>query len=350
MTVYLSIFAFLVVLGLALKSRQTELRIAFVFCIFLALFAGTRTWVGCDYIGYLLRFLNFNRDATFADVLSFREPAFELLNFATIHAGFTYNTLILAASTIYVACLYVFSRLAKSPIAFLALSLPVLVYQLGMSGMRQALALGFIMLAIVAFQQRKRLYVALLIALGSLFHTSAAIFLPLAVIAGRKVSMRNLVISLVVMGPITVWLLGDRVATYNDRYVEQVYGENSSGGAWIRYVLTAIPFMAFLWKRRLIKLREPELYGLYLLFAMIVMAMAPIGLVSTVALHRLTFYAMPVGILVMLSVSASVFSARSGLITRVLPYVYYLVYLVGWFTLSRHADSCYIPYRSWLLM
>src|SRR5690606_28407321 len=126
----------------------------------------------------------------------------------------------------------------------MVLSFPVLVVQLAMSGLRQALATALLMVAYAAFVKGRRLSVAVWILLASQFHTSSIIFLPMVLLVGKRVSAVKLMTAMVLLSPVVAWFLGMRLEVYSDRYVEQIYGESSSSGAWFRYVLVLIPFIA----------------------------------------------------------------------------------------------------------
>jgi hypothetical protein len=74
-----------------------------------------------------------------------------------------------------------------------------------------------------------------------------------------------------------------------------------------------------------------------------------VGLVSSVALHRLVFYVMPVSILALLCVADSIFQRHNRPVAIAIPFLAYGGYILMWFTLSKHSAACYVPYQSWLL-
>jgi len=252
-------------------------------------------------------------------------------------------------SCIYVGCLMRFASLVRAPFAFLVLAFPVLVIQLGMSGMRQAMALGFLMLALVSFTNRERALTAIWVLVAAQFHASAVIFLPIALLVGRHLSTQRILIALGLLGPVVVYLLQDRLGVYSDRYIEQIYGENSSAGAWFRYALVVLPFFLLArWYRR-VEVRFTETIELMRLFMLIAFVLAPIGLLSSVVLHRLVFYVMPVSIITLIAVAETLAVVWRAKVIRLAPFVVYGSYILVWFTLSGHAAKCYVPYQSWLM-
>ncbi len=198
------------------------------------------------------------------------------------------------------------------PLAALACFFPVLVIQLAMSGVRQASAVGMLMVAVAFFLQGMRVATALSIIAGSFFHTSVIIFLPMAYLAGKKFNVSRTFVGTLLLGPVVYYFLESRMDVYVDRYVEEIYGEMSAFGAVFRYALLAISAGLFFVYREKVEKRFPDYFPLFMLFAMITLAILPLGLVNTVILHRVIYFVMPVSILMMcLHVDRRVAEARA---------------------------------------
>lgn len=319
---------------------------------FLILFilAGGRYEVGCDYLAYQARF-QFLYPSSFGWIAAFEhgEGGFHGINLLARDLGWGFNGVIVLSSFVSLFGLWRFSQLSSNPLALLVTAFPILIVQLGMSGMRQAAALGVLMLAYVAFTERKRLVTALWIVGAFLFHTSAIVLLPIALLARTAIFARYVFLAVLVVGPIAAALLGGRLEVYTDRYVDQIYGENSSNGAWIRYAAAAIPFLLVAWKRKRVEQAFPRLFPIIWLFGFSMVALFIVGFISSVALHRLTFYVMPVSLLALHCASECLFKQDARALARALPLAMYGTYFLAWFMTSRHAASCYIPYQSWLL-
>lgn len=349
MTSYFAIFGFSSLAALITRSRKVSFYLLITFAVLLVFFAGTRYEVGCDWTGYLLRFQRFYRQETWASLMAEAEAGFHFLNFAVINAGLDYEIMILLASVVYVFCLARFSALSERPLDVLVLMFPILVLQLGMSGLRQALALGFLLLAFRALVERRRLTIFAWVLIASTFHTSALIFLPLALMARSEISIPRILLSFAILGPVALFLMGERLELYEARYIAQEFGESSSAGAWYRYAIALVPFLGFEWKRALVERRFPKLFPLLRLFSLVALSLPVVGLISSVALHRLGFYVLPVSILAMVCVAEVAFAQGSRRFARALPFLAYGLYLVVWFVSSRHASLCYVPYDSWLM-
>jgi hypothetical protein len=349
MWVYVLIFAVFAGFGLLVRSPKQQNIVLGLAAVFLVVFMGTRFETGCDYPAYLLRFTYMYNGDDFRDYIRFEEPGFHLLNYAIKSAGLDYMWMNVAASFIIVVCLVRFVRLSSAPMLLLALLFPIIIVQLGMSGLRQAIAVGFLLQGVISLIEKKRLVTAMWILLGAQFHESAYIFLPLAFMAGRKISVPKMVISLMVLGPIAAILVGSRLDTYTDRYVDQIYGESESGGATYRYLMVLLPVLLFGWYRGRISRFYPKLFEPMKVFALMIVGLAGIGFVSSVALHRLTYYLMPMGMLILWVVSTSVsYPDRTSRRLIWIPPFFLGAYLLVWFSTSRHADVCFTPYQSFL--
>lgn len=346
---YLSIFSLLALFGSIFNDRQARLSLA-VIAPFLLVFMGTRYYVGCDFTGYLNRFENVPEFlGSWSDVFA-QEGGFSFIMGALQEANVDYMWLNVTCTLIFLACLMKFCWSFQRPMLLLALLFPVMVLQLGMSGLRQALAAGFLMLAYVQFVRGRTWWTAALIVVGGMFHVSVVIFLPIAFLAGKRITSTKIFLAIVLVTPLAGLLLQSRVEVYADRYIYDVYGETSSGGALVRYALVVIPALLFVRYRARFLALHPKMYGLFVLFSLIIFAMAPLAAVSTVALHRLNYYVMPVSILMLTHLTMLQTYGRWSAVVRHLPVVLYGGYMVSWFLTSRHASICYIPYNSYLFL
>lgn len=348
---YVAIYSFLVLLGAYVRQENARVWIVIIF-IFLLWFMGYRYYVGCDFTGYLYRFEISPLYTSWYEMVSSPEPGFTLLITSVRALDLDYVWLNITASFII---LFGFSRFLRAfdfPIMILAILFPIIIIQLSMSGIRQAIAVSMLMASSAAFMRGKKIPTALWILVGSTFHISVIIFLPIALLAGRKISSLRLAASVFLLAPAALALAGDRFDTYQDRYIDQIYGEVSSGGALIRYGMVLLPSLLFLKYRNKLKLFFPNQYEILKLFTLISFAMAPLAVISSLVLHRMNYYVMPFSIvmLVYFSVILGRTSRDQRMAIRLLPAVFYGGYMIFWLMLSRHADWCYLPYRNYLLL
>lgn len=345
MIVYLTVFTSMALLGLSVPDRR-NLSTMLGVCLFLLWFMGTRYIVGCDYKAYYLRYLDTLPGIHLQEIFAYQEPGFQLLSAILKTIGAHYMWLNIAASALMLAAYFMFARAHKSPVMIMALLFPVLIVQLGMSGIRQGIATAALTLATVSFVKGNRLMTALIIMSGAQFHSSAYIFLPIAFLAGRKISAGRIIAGVVLVSPLAVYLLSDRLDVYADRYVDHAYGEITSKGALIRYALIMLPQLFFLKYYKELRAAHPEAYGLLKLFVIICFALLPIAFYSSIALHRINFYVMPFSILTFVYLSLTIAPRQQALLVRAMPALAYGMYQMFWFLTSSHAEQCYNPYRS----
>jgi hypothetical protein len=241
-----------------------------------------------------------------------------------------------------------FLKAFRLPALILALLFPIMIVQLGMSGIRQGIAVALLMGSASSFLDGRRIQTAFWILAAAAFHSSAAIFLPIAFIAGRQVKLIRLVAAVAILLPVAIILGGDRFETYQDRYVDQIYGDVSSGGAVIRYAMILLPTLIFFAYSKKFRSACPREFELFKLFAIIIVVTGVSGFVSSLALHRLNYYVMPFSLVIFAYVSIVLGgrNLQSQFALRLAPVVMYGAYMVFWLLTSRHADMCYIPYES----
>lgn len=346
MSIYLLSFLVLTFLGLQSSDRQARQQLPWI-GLFLLWFMGARYYVGCDFASYLNRFDSLPNNFDLWATLRENEGGFHALMRSVKAVGLEFMWVNLIASAIFVVSLSVFCRAHRRPMMILALLFPVLTLQLGMSGVRQALACAFLMMATVAYVRQRRLSVAVLIMAGGLFHSSVLIFLPVAFMPGRDVSVWKIFIAAVLISPLSYLLLESRIETYVDRYIDDVYGEITSDGAFIRYALNAVPALAFIRYRKRLQAAFPDVYSLLQIFTIITFAILPLGILNTTVLHRMNYYVMPVNILTLVYIGILLSPQARISFYRLFPALMYGTYSLMWFLTSRHAESCYTPYRSY---
>lgn len=340
MSVYLVIYSTLALGAIGNYGRQHRI-FFFSAGIFLVWFMGFRYATGCDYFGYLNRWVYFSPPTSLSQLLQGEEAGFALLT-ATVKAlGLDYTWLNVAASAILVFCYTRFASYHSFAPLILALLFPVIIVQLGMSGIRQALAGGFLMLAFNAFARKEKLWTAFWVLVGMQFHASAVMFLPIAFLAGREVNTLRLGASIMLLGPVAALLLADRFDTYESRYLD---GEITSGGAMLRYALVFLPVPFFISYQNKVRTMFPDVFPLLKLSAWIIFSLSPLVLFSSIALHRLNFYVFPLSILLLVYVGAVMSKKPSQ--GHWLALITYGIYSFFWFISSGHAQSCYVPYQN----
>lgn len=344
MLAYVGVYFWLAVTALAVQERSQRVLVIF-FAFFLLWYMGARDTVGCDWWGYLHRFLVLRFNQPFSAILSdFDEPGFWLLMKFVRENGLHYMWLNFFATVLMVICFVVFCRAHRNSLVILALLFPVIIVQLGMSGIRQGVAVGFAMVATTAWMRGSRFWTAVWILAGSMFHASVVMFLPLVPLAGRKVTTGWLFGAAALLSPVVVFLLGNRMETYSDRYLDS--SEITSNGALLRYVLVLIPAVFFLKYKEKLRVAFPESFELMRLTTALTFSLIPVAIFSSILLHRVIYYIMPLSIVTFVALADVAFPSMNRKSVLVFPLAVYGLYSVGWFFISRHATYCYIPYQN----
>jgi len=218
-------------------------RIAFVL---LVLIIGLRDQIGVDWGNYLDYILVAENDSLY-QALTRTEPAYSFLNWLAVQFGLGLYMVNTACAALFSSGLIVFCRAQPRPWLALVVALPYLVIVVAMGYTRQGVAIGLVMLGLVALSERKLLRFVFFIVLAAIFHKSAVILMPLAVLANT----RNRIWTTFWVGLTTllffVLLLQESVEAFTSMYIDAQY---DSAGAAVRVAMNALPAVLFLLLRR----------------------------------------------------------------------------------------------------
>ena len=217
--IYLTLYGGLL-LGAALSSRQKQLRHLF-FIVFAAAAVCFRSVPiqSRMRLGRIRGSFRTDWDWDTSEALQQTEPAYWLLLVQIHKAGLDYPYLNLVMAIPFFWGLVALARRQPDPLAFLVLSFPVLIINMPMSAIRQAAAIGFVCLAIIAFQDRKLIRYVTMIVAGSLFHMSAIVFLALAPFVKFRLTRGTLLLSGMLALPGAYFMLAKTAEFYSDRYI-----------------------------------------------------------------------------------------------------------------------------------
>ena len=214
--------------------------------VLLVLIIGLRHEVGGDWIQYL-EMLDSYTDTTKADKFAFQDPAFVLFNYLATWSGMGIYLLNLLSAIIFSWGLIVFCRAQPSPWIALVVAVPYLITVVAMGYTRQAVAIGIAMVAMVALNEGRTWRFTLWIAFAALFHKSAILLVPMAILAGSNRRIFTLLWVAVAGVMLFALLLQEAMTIWIDGYLEAGY---QSSGAAIRITMNALPAAIFLIFRR----------------------------------------------------------------------------------------------------
>lgn len=301
----------------------------------LTVLIGYRFEVGGDWFNYLLQhYMVVGQTLGYA--IAHNDPAYGALNWLSTELGWGVYGVNLVSGALFSWGLVVFCRQQPRPWLALLVAIPYLVIVVGMGYTRQGVAIGLAMLGLVALGKRDNWRFVLWIALAALFHKSAVILIPLAVLAtsrGRWWTALWVGASGVLL---YVLLLAEHTDALLQNYVEAEY--QSSGGA-IRVAMNAVPALIFLLFRKRLSLDE-HTRGLWTWISLIALSFVVLLVVSpsSTAVDRVALYFIPIQLFAF-SRLPDLWGGNTGPVVA-----YYALVQFVWLTFAQNAFA-WLPYR-----
>jgi hypothetical protein len=343
---YWLLFGFFAVASLFAREearRGKPLGVLWFAWLILALMIGLRWQVGPDWFAYQnwwnrASVFQFDRFLEIAGA----DPGYYALTWAFQRGGLTFWALNLVIAGIFAYGLVKFARSQINPWLAIAVAVPYLVIVVAMSGVRQATAIGFVFLALVAYQRQEGWKFLLYIGLAASFHASAILVLPLAGLSfTRNRFQAAILMAILVIG--AYYQLNSTFIRYSDQYLSR--SNVQSAGILFRLGMGALPAVIYLAIRNRFIAPPKEL----ILWRN--MSLAAIGsfaiflfLSSTTALDRLVLYLFPLQIYV-LSWLPSIF--RDPPVRFIITFVILTYLALQLFVFLNFAvnKGPYLPYR-----
>ena len=264
--------------------------------LLLVLIIGLRHEVGADWFNYI-EHIGIHADATLEEKIRGKDLAYVLFNELALQTGFGVYLVNLLSASFFAWGLIVFCREQPRPWLSMVVAVPYLITAVAMGYTRQGGAIGVAMLAMVALGQGHILRFVLWIALAAIFHKSAVILVPLAIIANSKSRILTFLWVLISGGILFYLLLQEAVDYFILAYIEQEY---QSAGALIRITMNALPGAIFIMFRKSFKLTAEEgafwtwMAWVALLF-IVLLKISP----SSAAVDRIALYWIPLQLFVL---------------------------------------------------
>lgn len=327
MLIYFAVLIYLLSLN-AFRYRKGLNYLAFLPIFVMLAFKGA---VGCDYYGYYNHYLTYQEGQSIIDLRG--EVGWYYVESLVDEFGLDYQWYYYISGIIATACLFRANHRARS-LGLIALIFPIIFVQLGLSGIRQFLAVCIVlaMLAEYVFKPPKTVWPFVVLTLvATTFHVSALFMLIVLPFIFR---LKPIVVALLVSVSLVAILSSfaeEVYSTYEYRYVND--RTRVSNGAWIRFALTAIVlFIGTIYQNK-----KYYKLGLTLLVLGLV-----IGVFNSIALHRMNYFIYPIAAMLLVDQSR-----RKG--SKLLLWTglgLSLGYMSFWFLFSTHSD-CLIPF-TWM--
>ena len=323
------------------KSWSSLWRIIFVL---LSLMIGLRHEVGGDWANYLLN-IEATSDATLSEALAGTrgDPADNFFNWIASKSGLGIYLVNGVYGTMFTFGLLVFCRNQPRPWLALAVAVPYLITVVAMGYSRQGVAIGLIMLGLVALEKKSVLKFIAFVTLAALFHKSAVILMPLALLARTKSWVLTFFLLTATTLLLFILLLQEHVDTLIANYVVAEY---ESSGAAIRVTMNALPAALFLLmrKRFLLSPAQRSFWTWIALGALAFVVLLYVSAAST-AIDRVALYFIPLQLFVwsrMPDVMGRPGAANAGWVYAVLVYCA-AVYFV-WLFFANYS-TYWLPYK-----
>ena len=295
MVVYWSLFIFASIGALLEQSRFNEMRHRLTFgwiVVIIAMFVmiGFRWGTGGDWYNYYGHVQAAYWDP-FTTTIS-HDPAFGLLIYLGAHLGGGMLLVTAASALIIAPCTARFSLRQPSPWLCLAVLTPYFVIVVGMGYIRQAIAISLCLIAFLNLERDSGLKFVGWMFCAMLFHSSAAMMLPIAFLTTKQNKGLMIVAGAVLVGIVYFTFLQDKAQHFVSAYVDS--GADSSGAA-VRIVLTAIPAAVLLAFKKRFDLAERQ-RKFWTLLAWGAVALVPILVISpsSTAVDRIGLYFIPI--------------------------------------------------------
>jgi EpsG-like putative glucosyltransferase len=348
-TVYWLMFAPLAILALA-ERKQSDMSLRPFFgmsgiaaTIILILLIGFRYRVGGDWDNYFWKFRSL-RYMTLDDLIRMRiDPGYGLLNRLAGSMDWGIIGVNLMSAVLFSIGLMLFCRQQPRPWLALLVAVPYLIIVVGMGYTRQAVAIGLAMIGLAALAQNSTGKFVWWIILAGLFHKSAIVLLPIAILATteKKIWTATWV---TVTSAVTYWaVLHDSLDNLVTTYVQT---EMNSQGAIIRVAMNTLPAVVFLALRSKFELLPTE-RKLWTWMSLAAVGAIPLLIVlpSSTAVDRMALYLIPLQLFVLSRLPDAIGRMkhkRSAVAFGVVSYSAAIQFV--WLNYASHANS-WIPYR-----
>lgn len=310
--------------------------------VLLVLAVGLRFEVGGDWEQYIWH-LHKAELETFAEALLQSDPAYKVLNWFTVRVGagvWLTNTL---GALIFSYGLVVFCRSLPRPWLALSVAMPYLVTVVAMGYTRQGIAIGLILMALVALKDKRIYKYFVLMFVAALFHKTAIIMVPLVAFSSASNRWWRYFLTAIVMAMMYWFLISDATEYFVSGYIDAEY---NSQGAAIRVAMNAVPALLYLFLERRFQLPADEraFWRIMALGALVFVGLLIVSPSST-AVDRLALYWIPLQMYVFARLPEALGQPGNKNSVWVLAVVvYYALILAVWLNFATHAQY-WIPYQ-----
>lgn len=331
--------------GAIQSRRQVERpRLTLIFVAFAtALFIGFRYKTGGDWANYEVIFETI-AFGDFAFAVTYGDPGYSVLNWLASQLGLGIWFVNLICGSIFMWGLIKFAKSQPNPWLICLLAVPYLIIVVGIGYTRQAVAISVVMAALPEFTRGRTVKFAFLVVVATLFHKSAILILPVAVLSYTRNRIQIFVL-VTVIGAILYYLfVASQMEAMSQTYTQ---GELQSEGAPIRIAMNLFPALLFLMFPRHFGFPEHERIlwrNLALGAVATAVALAASPELSTL-IDRVALYLIPLQLAVLSRLPLMLSTPRTGGIEIILLLIAYSAAVQFiWLSFATHAEQ-WVPYQ-----
>lgn len=268
--------------------------------------------------------------------ISTNDIGYVILNWLSAYFGTGIYGVNFVCASIFMTGLILFCRMQPLPWLAFTVAIPIFVVTIAMGTVRQATALGWFFLALIAFQERRLIYFIFFMFLAGIFHKSVLIFIFLIFFLINTRWFFGFIVMIFAVS----FVLYDIFALFWSVYIEDtMYSE----GGFIRVFMNAFPVIFYLlfWRRWMLFSDQK----LWILFAVLsLLSLVFVGRAST-AVDRMAIYFAPWQIFAFSRLPLLVHNVVSRTAILLLIIAFYGAVLFVWLNYAINANS-WIPYRN----
>lgn len=324
-------------------SNRRQVRIALgLLIVFLTVVVGFRYQVGTDWTNYE-QLVEATRFETLLTAMSFGDPAYSLLSWISTHVGLGQLVPNFVCGSLLLFGIWRFARRQANSWLVIAAAVPYLVIVVGMGYVRQAAAIGLILIALNRLEDGAVKHCVKWIVLAALFHVTAVCILPLVALAVVRKNLWAAVPVFVVGAALYPLLFASRLETFSDTYVET---DIESSGVLPRLVMgLASTLVFFAWRRRFLLSPLMRSFWTYIGLATIAAGLLVLFVPGSTIIDRVALYFIPLQLFVVgNSGSAVAATGRGRFMFDAMWLLAYASSMFVWLNYATHSVD-WVPYR-----
>jgi hypothetical protein len=271
------------------------------------------------------------------------DPGFRLVTRLAADSSYGMLVVTMVSALVVTAALVRFCLAQPRPWLCLAVAVPYFVVVMGMGYIRQGMAVSLLLMALIAVQQGSVLRFIGWVLAAVMFHSTALIFLPLALFMTRIHPFARLLLLLGAGAVLAIAATGERTGLLLTNYVEQ---EMTSSGALVRLAMTALPGAILLYWRSRFELAPSERW-IWMMLSLGGLAALALVLVfpTSTAIDRLGLYLLPLQLFVYARLPDAL--AGNERTARVLAVAIVALYAAAFYVWLNYAVNVefWLPYR-----